>query len=141
MKRRSFLSVTGLANMAGIWKRERQPQIGFLTADMYGAQGIDKITLDGREVDRVFELDDVEGWVRFYDPTGRVQRREGEIEVFWEDVDKIPIHWRDDKCRSSDVRREARKAANSGRLENALQAPEEEPKLQDREEPSRDPKP
>ncbi len=141
MRRRSFLSVTGLANMAGIWKRMRQPQIGFLTADMYGAQGIDKITLDGREVPRVFELDDVEGWVRFYDPTGRVQRREGEIEVFWEDMDKIPIHWRDDLCRSSDVRRAARREANLGRLENASQAPEEEPKLQDRGEPSSDPKP
>lgn len=141
MRRRSFLSVTGLANLAGVWKRERQQQIGFLTADMYGAQGIKKITLDGKEVPRVFELDDVEGWVRFYDPTGRVQRREGEIEVFWEDIDNIPIHWRDDKCRSSDVRREARRAANLGRLENASQGQEEEPKQPDKGEPSSDPKP
>ena len=76
--------------MAGIWKRERQPQIGFITADMYGAQDIEKITLDGKEVERVFELDDVEGWVRFYTPEGRISRRVGEIEVFWEDG-KIPI--------------------------------------------------
>jgi hypothetical protein len=92
MKRRSFLSVTGLANMAGIWKRERQPQIGFITADMYGAQGIEKITLDGKEVPRVFELDDVEGWVRFYTPEGKISRSVGEIEVFWED-DQMPIYW------------------------------------------------
>jgi len=92
MKRRNFLSITGLANMAGIWKRERQPQIGFITADMYGAQDIKKILLDGKEVDRVFELDDVEGWVRFYTPEGKISRRCGEIEVFWED-DRLPIHW------------------------------------------------
>ena len=141
MRRRNFLSVTGLANMAGIWKRERQPQIGFLTADMYGAQGIDKITLDGREVDRVFELDDVEGWVRFYDPSGRVQRRVGEIEVFWEDIDKIPIHWRDDLCRSRDARGAERREANSARLESASQDQEGEPKPPARGEPSSDLKP
>ena len=174
MRRRSFLSITGLANMAGVWKRERQPQIGFITADMYGAQDIKKITLDGRDVDRVFELDDVEGWVRFYTPgeNGKICRREGEIEIFWKD-EKIPIQlhryrtteeraqakreadegnrfdldeWeaeekrREDKCRSSDVRRAGRRGANSGQQENASQALEEEPKPQDRGELSSDPK-
>ncbi len=109
MKRRSFLSVTGLANMAGIWKRERQPQIGFITADMYGAQDIKKITLDGREVERVFELDDVEGWVRFYTPEGKISRRCGEIEVFWED-EKIPIQLHG--YRSTEARARAKREAD-----------------------------
>ena len=107
MKRRSFLSVTGLANMAGIWKRERQPQIGFITADMYGAQDIEKICLDGKEVDRVFELDDVEGWVRFYTPEGKISRRVGEIEVFWQDG-KIPIA----RHRSTEARARAKRDAD-----------------------------
>lgn len=107
MKRRNFLSVTGLANMAGIWKRERQPQIGFITADMYGAQDIKKICLDGREVDRVFELDDVEGWVRFYNPEGKITRRCGEIEVFWEEG-KIPIA----RHHSTEARAQAKREAD-----------------------------
>lgn len=116
MKRRSFLSVTGLANMAGIWKRERQPQIGFITADMYGAQGIEKITLDGREVPRVFELDDVEGWVRFYTPEGKISRSEGEIEVFWED-EKAPIYWSPGVASSAARARAKREADEANRFD------------------------
>jgi hypothetical protein len=116
MKRRSFLSVTGLANMAGIWKRERQPQIGFITADMYGAQDIKKITLDGKEVERVFELDDVEGWVRFYDLKGRISRRVGEIEVFWEEG-KIPIYWSPGVASSAARARAKREADDANRFD------------------------
>ncbi len=117
MRRRSFLSITGLANLTGVWQRERQPQIGFLTADMYGAQGIEKITLDGREVERVFELDDVEGWVRFYTPEGRVSRRTGEVEVFWEDPDKIPIYWSPGVASSAARARAKREADDNNRFD------------------------
>jgi hypothetical protein len=54
---------------------------------------VSKVTLDGREIDHVFELDDVQGWLRRYvedpdrdGPPRRVERIEyltGVVRVYW----------------------------------------------------------
>lgn len=68
-----------------------RPRVGHIKAGDAGALYVDKVLLDGREVSHVFELDDVEGWLRRYVPDEpgeytwgpRVERLKGEVEVVW----------------------------------------------------------
>lgn len=74
-----------------------QPKVGYLDAD--GAAGVapyevDKVTVDGVEVDGVFELNDAEGWVRRWpdggDKSGApIERIEGEVEVWWRGAEDV----------------------------------------------------
>lgn len=93
MNRARFLSMLGgvavapLGVAAGVtMEAPRQPQVGYIHVDNVGSDAIDYVSLDGRKVAGVFELDDVEGWLRRYtEPCDgfRIVRETGVVEVHW----------------------------------------------------------
>ena len=69
MNRKGFLKAAAVGAVAGsvlaMMDDGNQP-VGHLTAETTGAMDSDHVSVDGQRVDHVFELDDVQGWVRHY---------------------------------------------------------------------------
>jgi len=85
--RKDVLVALGTFGVAGATNPPGRHRVGLLRADDYGAQHVDKVLLDGREVEGVFELNDAEGWVRRYRtfPGGAVlpEFLTGEVTIVW----------------------------------------------------------
>jgi hypothetical protein len=94
--RREFIA--GIAMLGGLVgllktlpKADQYQPIGHLKAGDLTAQDVETVTVDGRLIERVFELDDVEGWVRHYVPVDRhypwrLERLTGQVRVTWKDA-------------------------------------------------------
>ena len=98
MNRREFFTGLGvfgiIANGLGLGVATGQISVdtyvpaGRLGVGDVGELRVDYITLDGKRLAHVLELDDVEGWVRFLtdeeNPRGpKVERRTGTVRVHW----------------------------------------------------------
>lgn len=69
---------------------ERYQPVGHMTMSHPRVMYVDFVTLDGERVEAVFELDDVEGWVRYYGANPEIEgdeirhyKAEGEVRVHW----------------------------------------------------------
>jgi hypothetical protein len=87
ISRKSFLLGAVMLPAALLPYKRRYPQVGYLSADTAAAR-VEKVLLDGRDISRVFELDDAEGWLRRYTDeidgdALRIERLEGIVEVVW----------------------------------------------------------
>ena len=94
-----WLAMIGLGASIVRGPRDTYVPTGHLTVDMAAARNVDHVTLDGQRIDRVFELDDVEGWLRHYVRGAddkiivddlkrgilRVARRTGVVRVHWKE--------------------------------------------------------
>jgi hypothetical protein len=99
MKRATFLKSFAAAPLAftGTYLRKGYAPVGHMTTDSPGARDVDHVTVDGRRVERVFELDDVEGYVRYYGPNPEVEQgpRGERLRTYYEEGE-VRVHWKRD---------------------------------------------
>lgn len=86
-----FGGMVGLGAKIAVAPHKDYKHTGHMTPDTPGAADIDFVTLDGRRVEHVVELDDVGGWVRYFGPNLEV---EGNHIRTYHGTGVVRVHWR-----------------------------------------------
>lgn len=100
MNRREFFGTAGPPVLLGgmvalginaLRRGDEYLPVGHLAAGMPGSFDVDFVTLNGERVDRVVELNDVEGWLTHYGPNLEIEN--DSIRTFHR-TGTVRIHWR-----------------------------------------------